>query len=83
MTYKNDIGEILKLEDLCNIGNVSVEPYVRAREMQALTTTGAGGGVDSMTCSPQSVRDVLPYPCLLYTSPSPRDVEESRMPSSA
>ena len=22
-------------------------------------------------------------PCLLYTSPSPRDVEESRMPSSA
>ena len=25
----------------------------------------------------------LMYPCLLYTSPSPRDVEESRMPSSA
>jgi len=25
----------------------------------------------------------LPSPCLLYTSPSPRDVEESRMPSSA
>ena len=24
-----------------------------------------------------------PTPCLLYTSPSPRDVEESRMPSSA
>ena len=24
-----------------------------------------------------------PYSCLLYTSPSPRDVEESRMPSSA
>ena len=23
------------------------------------------------------------YVCLLYTSPSPRDVEESRMPSSA
>ena len=23
------------------------------------------------------------YLCLLYTSPSPRDVEESRMPSSA
>ena len=28
--------------------------------------------------------DVLSaWPCLLYTSPSPRDVEESRMPSSA
>ena len=25
----------------------------------------------------------LIIPCLLYTSPSPRDVEESRMPSSA
>ena len=28
-------------------------------------------------------RRSLIYVCLLYTSPSPRDVEESRMPSSA
>ena len=27
--------------------------------------------------------DVLPPPCLLYTSPSPRDDTLSRMPSSA
>ena len=27
--------------------------------------------------------DGLEKTCLLYTSPSPRDVEESRMPSSA
>ena len=26
---------------------------------------------------------IFSYACLLYTSPSPRDVEESRMPSSA
>ena len=26
---------------------------------------------------------MLHYPCLLYTSPSPRDAHESRMPSSA
>ena len=26
---------------------------------------------------------IISQPCLLYTSPSPRDVEESRMPSSA
>ena len=35
---------------------------------------------------PESGTYTLPtYPkaCLLYTSPSPRDVEESRMPSSA
>ena len=28
-------------------------------------------------------KDLDPWDCLLYTSPSPRDVEESRMPSSA
>ena len=27
--------------------------------------------------------NISPNACLLYTSPSPRDVEESRMPSSA
>ena len=27
--------------------------------------------------------ETLRWGCLLYTSPSPRDVEESRMPSSA
>ena len=26
---------------------------------------------------------LMPYTCLLYTSPSPRDTERSRMPSSA
>ena len=30
-----------------------------------------------------SMHNVAYYTCLLYTSPSPRDVEESRMPSSA
>ena len=44
-------------------------------------------------CSQQSTRYIAFFggistrtffdPCLLYTSPSPRDVEESRMPSSA
>ena len=32
-------------------------------------------------CSPEDENE--PQTCLLYTSPSPRDVEESRMPSSA
>ena len=30
-----------------------------------------------------SEKALIYYSCLLYTSPSPRDVEESRMPSSA
>ena len=32
---------------------------------------------------PTNINDLESLPCLLYTSPSPRDVEESRMPSSA
>ena len=31
----------------------------------------------------ESIRKGLPYLCLLYTSPSPRDRQKSRMPSSA
>ena len=47
---------------------------------------------DYYMANPNKTPDILPsYPgldaglhgCLLYTSPSPRDVEESRMPSSA
>ena len=33
--------------------------------------------------APDRVRPELARPCLLYTSPSPRDTERSRMPSSA
>ena len=32
---------------------------------------------------PETKVTIGPVICLLYTSPSPRDVEESRMPSSA
>ena len=39
---------------------------------------------EAMGLSYEMVEKKGPYfPCLLYTSPSPRDVEESRMPSSA
>ena len=31
----------------------------------------------------ENIEEYLKCNCLLYTSPSPRDVEESRMPSSA
>jgi len=41
-------------------------------------------GVDSMRLTKMGTMLGTPfYICLLYTSPSPRDVEESRMPSSA
>ena len=55
--------------------------------------TDQGGGWQDSLATPgddehgdrdfQAVRGQLLFTCLLYTSPSPRDVEESRMPSSA
>ena len=41
-----------------------------------------GAGFIGMRESFEGITALLD-PCLLYTSPSPRDVEESRMPSSA
>ena len=41
----------------------------------------ASGGLNRKGIA--SYRRANPGSCLLYTSPSPRDVEESRMPSSA
>ena len=46
----------------------------------ALTVVGDGKG--KVGFGRGKAREV-PIACLLYTSPSPRDVEESRMPSSA
>ena len=43
----------------------------------------AGHGINAcISVATEYGAELLPH-CLLYTSPSPRDVEESRMPSSA
>ena len=42
----------------------------------------SGDGVGNIQCNPIAVDGIL-YICLLYTSPSPRDRQKSRMPSSA
>ena len=47
------------------------EESVTCAEDQYILDAGEEAGVD------------LPYSCLLYTSPSPRDRTRSRMPSSA
>ena len=41
------------------------------------------GSVRSVRVTPEAVVAELEIDCLLYTSPSPRDTNESRMPSSA
>ena len=55
---------------------------------QLVKITGIGARTALSILSGMSVADLaqsitLQEACLLYTSPSPRDVEESRMPSSA
>ena len=43
----------------------------------------SAGNLFTAGASATAVIHALYISCLLYTSPSPRDVEESRMPSSA
>ena len=47
--------------------------------IDGLTSVNAPGYSDTFSCKPR----VLDITCLLYTSPSPRDMRRSRMPSSA
>ena len=52
-------------------------------EQQVLTHPIAGGNLITPDAKAMLLVIQLGNDCLLYTSPSPRDVEESRMPSSA
>ena len=45
--------------------------------------SGSGKSVTAMSILGLVPKPPAIYPCLLYTSPSPRDTERSRMPSSA
>ena len=66
--------------DVANEQNVT-EAFHKAVEL-------LGGGLDVLA-HPAAIQaasdpsEITAETCLLYTSPSPRDVEESRMPSSA
>ena len=58
------------------------EPRQVVRYDAAALSTDAGARALYSKIS-RAAEKVCPNSCLLYTSPSPRDVEESRMPSSA
>ena len=71
----------------CLIANLpSMEVWVR-KEYLTDHQSGHGEFVKGVWVSVKSIPGRAfyfeTYFCLLYTSPSPRDVEESRMPSSA
>ena len=59
--------------------------YDWEREQKQLVSLGLEMGCDIKSCAAtDSIENALNYKaCLLYTSPSPRDLSTSRMPSSA
>ena len=86
------MSELLSLSGVCfNAGGRQilndVSLSVSAGEVVSLIGPNGAGkstllGVIAGDIAPSS-GEILLDGCLLYTSPSPRDVEESRMPSSA
>ena len=76
----------------CNTPNDLIEPAIKLapviqevlfvlRKLKGIKTVGMSGS--GATCFALFEPNDTVSVCLLYTSPSPRDVEESRMPSSA
>ena len=85
------VGGTLTYEDVTNVDSIGI-----VTTSGGIHVTGAGSSVGIGSTGPEVSLDIsqrndaigLPkgttaQSCLLYTSPSPRDVEESRMPSSA
>ena len=63
-----------------------VNPQAYSKAMEDGTTYASPkhtGKAEERTHNGTSQKRAHGWTCLLYTSPSPRDVEESRMPSSA
>ena len=86
-TINSDIAIFCNTGGSCDLTNSNssfgnfglVADGVGRIDFTGITTVATVGG-DSDTTTLTGVADTI---CLLYTSPSPRDVEESRMPSSA
>ena len=85
------VGTLVALSLVRELGPVVSALLFASRAGSAITaeigimkTTEQLSAMEMMAVDPHS-RVVAPmfWGCLLYTSPSPRDVEESRMPSSA
>ena len=67
-TLNTNISSENELENFFNSSTVNIQEETKSIEPQS---------------DIQLTEELPSQTCLLYTSPSPRDVEESRMPSSA
>ena len=73
-----------------NVGTIGHVDHGKTTLTAAITSVlsskfgGAAKEYEDIDAAPEEkARGITINTCLLYTSPSPRDVEESRMPSSA
>ena len=64
-------------------GKVGIVSKVEVATRDDLSTAYTPGVAEPCRKIKANPEDVYKYTCLLYTSPSPRDAHESRMPSSA
>ena len=76
-----------RTEGLLDVRPVDIRPYSDKKHKNTDDYPFGGGAGMVMMAQPivDAVRDLRSqgYACLLYTSPSPRDRQKSRMPSSA
>ena len=68
---------------LFNLVQGYVELNTKMKEYKQVSDTNSSTYKQIIDELNQEKQKILSRICLLYTSPSPRDVEESRMPSSA
>ena len=87
---ERELGAIIKTLEKANVPGYTVMKHATGRGPERVVTedmefTGLGSNAHVIVFCEQELIDKMRdnISCLLYTSPSPRDVEESRMPSSA
>ena len=80
-------GTLLRDQDLAHIGKASEPQHeiVNRRDIRkySIATAQKQQRYLAGDVAPPLFHVALFWPCLLYTSPSPRDLSTSRMPSSA
>ena len=72
-----------KCERLVATGNPEYPPYLWRDPQSPQHLIGANADLLALIGEQLGVKIEMLYTCLLYTSPSPRDKRQSRMPSSA
>ena len=84
-TLATDVGELQERITSTKNGSItSVQAvYVPADDLTDPAPATTFAHLDATTVLSRSIAEQGIYPCLLYTSPSPRDRTRSRMPSSA